>query len=162
MRDVIIIAAVAKNGVIGRGGKMPWHISDDFRRFKRLTEGHTVIMGRATWESLPGKPLAGRKNIVLSRNSGFKADGAVVVRTLTEAFGLAGVDDKVFVIGGASVYAEAMPIATMLELTRLEKEVDGDVRFPDFDEDQWTLDGREEKFDPVHGAYSFCTYKRKK
>jgi len=159
MKDIIIIAAVAKNGVIGCNGRIPWHIGDDFRRFKELTMGHTVIMGLKTWESLPKRPLEGRKNIVLSWDP-YTAEGAVVAGSLKEAFALAGDDDKLFVIGGASVYAEAMASATVLELTRLEKEAEGDVLFPAFDDKLWALVKKEEKNDPGHGRYAFCTYRR--
>ena len=162
MKDVIVIAAVAKNGVIGREGRMPWRIGEDFRRFKALTSGHAVVMGRQTWESLPQRPLSGRKNIVLSRNPGFRPEGAAVVRSIEEAFSAAGDDGKIFVIGGASVYGEAMKFATTLELTRLEREIEGDVMFPDFDEGQWTLTAKEDRADAEYGAYSFCTYTRKK
>lgn len=162
MNDVVIIAAVAKNGVIGSGRDIPWRISEDWKRFKAVTEGHAVVMGRQTWESLPKRPLPGRRNIVLSRNPGFRPQGCVVVRSLADAFAQVAENEKIFIIGGAAVYAEAMEFATSLDLTLLERDFEGDVRFPEVREDQWVLAGREERTDPMVGAYSWRTYVRKK
>jgi dihydrofolate reductase len=153
MRRVVLIAAVADNGVIGRGGKMPWHISDDLRRFKRLTMGHRIVMGRKTWESIGSKPLPGRENVVLSRSMGPTA-GARVVPTLDDA--LLDADGDVYVIGGADVYAQALARADALELTRVHAEPEGDARFPPLREDEWVETMRE-----PHDGFTFVTLERR-
>lgn len=133
-----IIVAVAENGVIGRGGTLPWHISADLKRFKQLTMGHTIIMGRRTWDSL-GRALPGRRSIVVSRNPQFRAVGAEVALSLDAALALSAGDTEAFVIGGASLYEEALAKADRLYITRVEAAVDGDTHFPTFDCGQWQL-----------------------
>jgi dihydrofolate reductase len=137
---VSIIAAVSENGVIGRGGRLPWHLADDLRRFKQLTMGHTIVMGRKTWESI-GRPLAGRRMVVISRQPDYVADGVNVVSSLDAAIenAIAAGDDEVFVIGGAEIYRLALPRAERLYLTRVHADVEGDARFPDVDWSQWRL-----------------------
>jgi dihydrofolate reductase len=139
---VSIIAAVAENGVIGRGGQLPWHLSDDLRRFKQLTMGHTVVMGRRTWESI-GRPLPGRRMVVVSRQSNYEIDtvGVCVAATLLEALqvGQAAGDDEVFIIGGAELYRAALPIADRLYLTRVHADVVGDTYFPAIEWDAWAV-----------------------
>ena len=130
---IVIIAAVAANGTIGADGKIPWHISDDLKRFKRLTLGHPVIMGRKTYESL-GKPLPGRRNIVLTRRS--PVPGVDCFPTLDAALQTCG-DATVFIIGGAEVYRQALPLADTMLLTHVHRQVDGDTKFPAFDKTQW-------------------------
>lgn len=161
MSEVIIIAAVAKNNVIGNGLKIPWYISTDFRHFKELTTGHTVIMGDRTWESLPVKPLPNRKNLVLSFDRSFNAEGAKVCFSMEEALELSKNSEKVFLIGGASVYQAGMTIADTLELTRIHNDYQGDVLFPEFDSSIWEETGREDHEDQEHGPYSFITYRRR-
>lgn len=133
-----IVAAVARNGTIGRAGGLPWHLPDDLRHFQKLTRGHTLIMGRRTWESI-GKPLKDRSIIVVSRSAA-PSPGIQIVRTLTEALHLCRDLDFVWVVGGAALYAEALPIASLLELTELDADVDGDTTFPPFDRSEWTLE----------------------
>lgn len=128
---IILIVAVAENGIIGAGGKIPWHISDDLKRFKRLTMGHPIIMGRKTWESI-GRPLPGRENIVVTRDPKYHADGATVVHSVRDALKLAhsrGHEDA-FVIGGGEIYKEALPLADRIELTRVLASFAGDASFP--------------------------------
>jgi dihydrofolate reductase len=121
-----LIVAVAENGIIGNQGKIPWHIPDDLKRFKRLTMGHPIVMGRKTWESI-GRPLPGRENVVVTRQESYHAPGAVVVRSLAAA--LVGRTDA-FVIGGSEIYKEALPLADRIELTRVHASYDGDASFP--------------------------------
>ncbi|MDP2752106.1 MAG: dihydrofolate reductase, partial [Rhodocyclaceae bacterium] len=141
-----IIAAVAQNGMIGRDGKMPWHLPEDLKHFKTLTMGHPMIMGRKTWESLPGK-LPGRPHIVVTRNLDYRAEGAIVVTSLDSARQAASAfGDESFVIGGAALYALALPKADRLCLTEIHADFGNqsdDVRFPPFDRHQWQEISRE-------------------
>lgn len=143
---VSLIAAVADNGVIGRGGALPWHLPADLRRFKRLTTGHHLVVGRATWESV-GKPLPGRTFVVVTSRPGYAAPGARVVRTLVEAIRLAreAGDEEPFVAGGAGIYREALErgLVDRLYLTRIQRAYEGDTRFPSFDEAAWRVVERE-------------------
>lgn len=156
---VHLIAAVAKNGVIGAGGKMPWHLSEDLKRFKRLTLGHPVVMGRKTWDSL-GRPLPGRENIVVSR-SATSLPGAIVARSLDEALARCAGAGDAFVIGGGEVYAQALPRADVLDLTLLGRAFEGDARFPAFDPADWRETAREERVAPDGMPYAFVTYERR-
>lgn len=150
--EVVIIAAVAKNRVIGYQGKIPWKIPEDLRRFKQLTRGHTVIMGRKTWESLR-KPLPERRNLVLSRQEEFHPAGAEVFSNLSDA--LQGQQGIVFIIGGAEIYREAWPRADRLEITEVDQEPRGDAFFPEVDWSQWQEAARE-----GHEGYAFVTWVR--
>jgi dihydrofolate reductase len=131
-----LIVAAAENGVIGRGNRLPWHLPADLAHFKRTTLGHPVIMGRRTWESI-GKPLPGRRNIVVSRTPGFIAPGCEVATDLAAAYALCGEEPEAFVIGGAKLYEAALPGADRIYLTRVLAGVDGDSRFPDLRPDAW-------------------------
>ncbi len=124
-----LVWAQAANGVIGRDGTLPWHLPEDLARFKALTTGATVVMGRATWDSLPAsvRPLPGRRNVVLTRQEGWSADGADVAHTVREALDH---DGDVWVVGGASVYREAMAYADVLVVTEIDRDVDGDTTAP--------------------------------
>ena len=135
---VSLIAAVAENGVIGRGGRLPWRLSADLRRFKSLTMGHPIIMGRNTFESI-GKPLPGRKNIILTTNNNFNAEGVTVVHSIEDA--LRAIEDPIetFICGGAEVYAQFLPIASRMYLTIISSTFDGNVYFPDYDHTQWAV-----------------------
>ena len=155
--EKIIIAAVAENGAIGKDGDIPWHIPEDLEHFKQKTTGHPVIMGRKTYESLPEnfRPLPDRTNIVLTR-SDMDEEGIRVVRSLEEAYSIAEeLDDKPFIIGGASVYKQALSEADKMILTEVKKEVDGDTFFPEFDREEWNEERREE-----HEDFDFVTYTR--
>jgi dihydrofolate reductase len=146
---IALVVARAKGGVIGRDGDLPWRLSADLKRFKALTMGKPVIMGRKTWDSLPTKPLPGRTNIVLTRDGSFEAPRAVVCETFVDAVDIAreqAVDDgadEVCVIGGAALFALSLPKARRLYLTEVEADIAGDVYFPDFDEAAWTEVSRE-------------------
>ncbi len=133
--SLAIIAAIAGNGVIGRDNTLPWHLPDDLKWFKRNTLDHTVIMGRHTYESI-GRPLPRRRFIVVSRNPAFAADGVVAAPSLSAALAAAGQDD-IFIIGGAALFREALPLADRLYITRIHAEVAGDVYFPDLDIEEW-------------------------
>lgn len=130
-REIVLIAAVARNGVIGRNNTLPWRLKGDMQFFRRTTTGHPVVMGRRTWESL-GRALPGRRNVVVTRNPLFRAEGAEVVGNLEAAFAIVG-EGPIFVIGGADLYRQALPYADRLLITEVEAEVEGDARFPDFD-----------------------------
>lgn len=137
---VSLIVAVSQNNVIGKDNRLPWHLPEDLKYFKNTTWAMPIVMGRKTWESL-GKPLPGRTNIVITRNNGFKADGAVVVNSLEEAERIAREQDtkELFIIGGAEIFNMALPLANRLYLTRIHHDFEGDVFFPPVDETQWKL-----------------------
>ncbi len=166
MIDLVLIVAMARNGVIGRDNALPWHIPADLKRFKRLTVGKPVIMGRKTFESI-GKPLPGRHNIVLSRDPGWTAPGVSLAANLAEAVAAAGLDPRaraegIFVIGGASVYAQALPSATRLEITEVDAAPEGDTVFPAFDRSRWRETGREaHAADGDAPAFCFVTLERR-
>jgi dihydrofolate reductase len=141
-REIVLVVARARNGVIGKDGKLPWHIPADLQHFKRVTSGTPMIMGRRTFESLPGL-LPGRRHIVLTRDTGWKAEGAEVVHTTGEALALAG-DGRVSVIGGAEIFALFEPLATTVELTEVAFDADGDTSIPAFDAARWRQVSREE------------------
>jgi dihydrofolate reductase len=154
---VTIVAAVARNGVIGVDGGLPWHLPDDLRRFKELTLGHVLVMGRKTYESI-GRPLPGRTTVVVTRNPQWDpgAPGVHVAATVEEAVdAAAAIDPDVFVVGGAEVYRAALPLADRLELTLVDAEPDGDTRFPDVVWDAW----RELRRDDADGV-AYATYVR--
>ena len=132
MPEFIIIVAISQNGVIGRDGRLPWHLPSDLKHFKKTTMNYPIIMGRKTFESI-GRPLPGRKNIVLSRNSALSLPGCAVVHSIEEALDLCREDDKVFIIGGADVFNDFLPITDTIIVTALEREVVGDVYFPEID-----------------------------
>jgi len=153
MSEIIIIAAVAKNGIIGRDGKIPWDIKEDFKHFKELTSGYPVIMGRKTWESLPVKPLKDRLNIVLTKQEDFKIKGGFVKNYLKDALEYCKNHEKIFLIGGESVYKMGLRFATRIELTRINKEYKGDVYFPEVNWDEWKIEKKVDKKE-----YSFLSY----
>jgi dihydrofolate reductase len=138
-----LIVARARNGVIGRAGTLPWRLPEDLAHFKRATMGHPIVMGRRTWLSI-GRPLPGRRSIVVSRTPGFTAPGAEVVASLDAALLVAGDAPEVFVIGGAALYAEAAPRAQRLLVTEIDADFDGDTRFAAPDPAQWIAVRREQ------------------
>lgn len=160
-RRIALIAAVAENGVIGADNALPWRLPDDLKHFRALTIGHSIIMGRRTWDSI-GKPLPGRQNIVVSRNSGFLAQGAQRARSFEHALSLSTLPDPVFVIGGAALYQVALPRAQLLYLTEIRRSFDGDAFFPKYAHDSWREISRESKYvDDAPGfAYDFAAYER--
>jgi dihydrofolate reductase len=137
-----LIAAVAHNGVIGRDGRIPWRIRGDLPRFKRITMGHPIVMGRRTWESLGG-PLSGRRNVVVSRSAALRPAGAEAFASLDAALAACAGADEVFVIGGTEMYREALPLAHRLLLTELHADFAGDAHFPPFDRGAWREVDRE-------------------
>ncbi|MEO6748642.1 MAG: dihydrofolate reductase [Casimicrobiaceae bacterium] len=157
-----IIAAVAANGVIGDGLRMPWHLPADLAHFRKLTTGHAIIMGRRTWQSL-GRALPNRQNIVVSGQSGYRAQGGQVANSLAQAIACAALPAPVFVIGGARLFAEALAGATTLHLTEIHADYPGDVRFPPLDRTQWRESAREEHA-AADGApaHAFVTLVRKR
>ena len=136
--SVAMIVAMDRNGVIGRDGDLPWRLSSDLRRFKQLTMGHHLLMGRVTWDSL-GRPLPGRTSIVVSRQSPDLPEGVLLAHSLEEAIELSSGDELPFVIGGAQIYALALPLASRIYVTRVMAEVQGDTYFPEWDRTQWRL-----------------------
>ena len=156
-----LIAVVARNGGIGRDNALLWHLSEDLRHFKRTTLGCPVIMGRKTWDAI-GRPLPGRRNIVVTRNAGWVATGAEATGDLTHALSLAADTAKVFVIGGAQLYAAAMPFADELVLTEVDADAPADTFFPDWDRAAFIEQSRESHTDPHGLRYGFVTYQRKK
>ena len=157
-----LIAAVARNRVIGRGGELVWRESADQQQFRRVTLGCPVIMGRKTWDSLPARfrPLPGRRNIVVTRNAGWHGEGAERAGSLAEALRLAQDAAKVFVIGGAELYALALPQADELVLTEIEAELDGDVFFPDWPRERFALAASEPHVSDSGIGYRFNHYIR--
>ncbi len=164
--DVVMIAAYSGEGrVIGRNNGLPWHIPEDLRRFKELTMGHPVIMGRATYDSI-GMPLPGRTNIVLTRNPGvhgFPAD-VRAYSSLEDALDFAGsIDDVAYVIGGQSVYKQALPLSSGMEITEVYGNYEGDAFFPEFSPDDWEIIYTGDRKASRNGmdSYRFVTYRRK-
>ena len=147
MSEIVLVVAIADNGVIGKDGGIPWHIPEDMKRFKALTLGHTIVMGRKTWDSLPRRPLPGRVNVVVTRQKNWRAEGAVTADSLGQA--TAGTSGTVMVIGGAEIYERALPLASRIELTEVHRAFDGDTKFllnrsgwkESFREDHVTADG---------------------
>ena len=163
MSTISLVLAVADNGVIGNAGAIPWRIPDDMRRFKALTMGKPIIMGRKTWESLPRKPLPGRLNIVVTRDAAFRADGADVAHSLDEALSRAQREksDEIAIVGGAGIYIAALPHADVIHLTQVHIEAPGDVRMPDFDSETWREATREAHATAEGLRYSYVTLVRK-
>ena len=159
---ISIIAAVARKGVIGGNNDLLWHISEDLKRFKALTTGHPVVMGRKTWESL-GRPLPNRTNVVVTRNRDFAPEGCTAVGSLGEAFGLFDPAEEIFVIGGGQIYAEAMPMADRLYITWVEADYDGDTYFPEVKEAEWAEIARErhESGTRFEHPFTFADYARR-
>lgn len=158
---VSLIAAMSENHVIGSAGGLPWRLPLDMRHFKTVTTGHPVVMGRKTFETLPG-PLPNRRNIVITRNPSYRADGAEVVPSLDDALALVAADAEVFVAGGGEVYRAAIARADRLYLTIVHASVPGDTSFPAFDERAWRLvsDERHERDERHPHAFSFRLYER--
>ena len=165
MSKLIILVAMDEGRVIGKNGKIPWRLSSDLKRFRSLTSGYPVIMGRNTFESI-GKPLPGRENIILTRDKEFKRDGCYAVGSLKEALDLVASfnKEKIFIIGGGQVYKETLPFADEIELTLVDARLDGDTFFPEIKEIDW-----EEMKKEKHQAdseneydYQYITYNKKR
>lgn len=153
--SITLIAAKAANNCIGKDGQLPWSIPEDLKHFRNCTIGKTVLMGRKTWESLPVKyrPLPGRKNVVVSRDTTFRAEGAKVFHDLTTAL----IDlskEEICIIGGSELFKQCLQLADTLELTEIHKVYEGDTFFPEINQDEWQVVGRDD-----HDEFSFLTYK---
>ena len=156
---VYLVVALARNGVIGARGKLPWRLPEDLQHFKRITLGHPVIMGRRTWESL-GRPLPGRENIVISRRPGFEAQGASVASSVQAALALCAEEPVAFVIGGAEIYAAALPLADGMVVTEIDRDYEGDTRFPAWDRKDWKLSQKEAHTSSDGLRFDFVLYER--
>ena len=158
---ICLIAAMAANRVIGRNNALPWHLPADLKRFRALTMGHPVVMGRKTHESI-GQPLPGRHNLVITRNRRYSAPGCEVVHSMDAAIAACRGAPEIFIIGGAELYRESLPRAQCLEFTEIHAEFEGDATFPEFFRDEWRETARE-----IHAAesgvpfrYDFARYER--
>jgi len=160
---ISLILARADNGVIGDRGGLPWRLSDDLRRFKVLTMGKPIVMGRKTWDSLPKKPLPGRSNIVVTRDPSFAAEGALAAHSFGEAVARAEAEgpSEIMVIGGAQIFAAALPRASRIHLTEIHASPGGDTHLPAFDKKIWCETAREERAAPDGLAFSYVTLERK-
>jgi len=161
---VSLVAAVAKGGVIGREGTVPWHLPEDMAFFRELTTGHPVVMGRRTWDSLPDRfrPLPGRRNIVVTRNTSWETDGAERAGSVEEALRLAGDDEPVvYVIGGAEIYRAALPHADELVLTEVDLDVTGDAFFPEWPREEFVEVAREPRVAVDGTRLAFVTHRRR-
>jgi dihydrofolate reductase len=160
---ISLVAAVARDGVIGRENAIPWHLPEDARRFRALTMGHPVVMGRRTWDSLPERfrPLPGRRNVVVTRNVAWQAEGAESAGSLDDALSLLAGAPQVFVIGGAELYADALPLADELLLTEIDSEIEGDMLFPPWERAWFEEVSREEHVSVTGLPFAFVTYQRR-
>ncbi|HYD57826.1 MAG TPA: dihydrofolate reductase [Burkholderiales bacterium] len=158
---IYLVAAVASNGVIGVDGRLPWHLPEDLKHFKKLTLGHPVVMGRKTWESL-GRPLPGRENIVVTTHAGYDAPGAAVATSLPGALALCAGEPVVYVIGGHRLFVESLPMAAGMVLTEIHRDYAGDTWFPEFDRSQWRETQREAHTAAADGMrFDFVLYERR-
>jgi dihydrofolate reductase len=163
MKKVSIIVAIARNFAIGRNNQLLWHIPADLKRFKKITSGHRVIMGKLTYESLPVRPLKNRTNIVITDKQGETFEGCTTVYSIDEALNLCDDTEESFVIGGGSIYRQFLPYCNKLYLTMIDKDFEADTFFYQVDLDQWKLVEREDiAFDDELGfSYSFLTYEKR-
>ena len=162
MSAITLVLARADNGVIGNAGAIPWRISDDMKRFKALTMGKPIVMGRKTWESLPTKPLPGRTNIVVTRDNQYAAPGAVVVHSFDDALDRASREaDEIMIVGGAEIYRAALSRATRIELTEVHREFPGDAVLSAFNSADWREIAREEHSTSDGVRFSYVTLVRR-
>ena len=160
MACLSLIVATAKNRVIGVNNTLPWHLPEDLKRFRVLTTGHHIIMGRKTYDSL-GRLLPGRTTVIVTRNVDYKVEGAIVVHSLSAAIAACGDDPEVFLIGGAELYQAGLKLADKLYITEIDAEYEGDAFFPEFDLAQWSL-GEAEAYTTSNGlGFRYLTYQRK-
>jgi dihydrofolate reductase len=152
--NISLIAAMGKDRELGFGNKLPWHLPDDLKRFKALTKGHAVVMGRKTYESI-GMPLPERKNIIVTRDINYSAPGCLVVHSIEEALSAAGDDKEIFIIGGGEIYALALPLANKMYLTFVDVKIKANVFFPDFDESEWRVTKTESHERDLKHEYPF-------
>jgi dihydrofolate reductase len=161
MARINVIAAMAKNRVIGINNTLPWHLPEDLKHFKALTMGHHIIMGRKTYESI-GRPLPGRTTVIVTRDPHYRVDGCLTAHSLREAIDLCGGDEEVFFVGGADLYAQALPLADRVYLTEIQAEFDGDARFPVLEPAHWREVGRDAQVSAGGLAHHFVTYERRR
>lgn len=156
---VSILVAYDRNRAIGHGNKLPWHLPADLKRFKALTMGHHIVMGRKTYESI-GRPLAGRANVVITREIGYRAEGSIVVDTLERALDVAQEDKEIFIIGGAQIFLQMLPFCDRLYATEIDAAFDADTYFPEFDKESWVESSRDHhEADPTHPyPFDFVIY----
>lgn len=156
-----LIVAMSSNRTIGINNTLPWRCPEDLKHFKALTMGHHMVMGRKTFDSI-GKPLPGRTTVVISRDSALKIEGCLVANSVDQAIAMCGDDSEIFVVGGAEIYAQTLPLADTLYITEIQQQVSGDAHFPDFDKTIWQEVKRESRNQdlpqPLH--YHFVTYQR--
>lgn len=160
---ISIIAAVSENGIIGNNNSLIWHLKEDMKYFKEKTTGHHIIMGRKTFESISGgKPLPNRTSIVITRDKNYERDGIIVCHSLEKAIEKCVDEKEVFIIGGGQIYKEAINICNNLYITKIHKDFDGDVKFPEIDENIWKIIDVDKHFSEKNNFnYSFLTYTRK-
>ncbi len=160
MKKISIIVAIASNNAIGKDNDLLWHISNDLKRFKRITQGHPVIMGKKTFESLPKAPLPNRTNIVITDVPGESFEGCTTVYSIEEALEYCNEQEESFIIGGGSIYRQFMPHANKLYITRVNRDFDADTFFPEVDNNEWKLIEQEDVVDDKQNdfTYSFLTY----
>jgi len=159
---ISLIVAMSSNRAIGLGGQMPWHLSADLIRFKKITMGHPIIMGRLTFESI-GRALPGRTNIIVSSNPNYKAESSIVADSVESAISQAcQLADEVFVIGGSTLYESALPLAETLYITQINQDVAGDTFFPNFDRKNWAEIEREDVLDDAKVSFTYCFLKLQK
>jgi dihydrofolate reductase len=158
---ISIISALAKNRVIGINNTLPWRLPEDLKYFKALTLGHHILMGRKTYESI-GKPLPGRTTVIITRGDYPAPEGVKIAHSLQEAIAGCGSDEEIFFVGGAELYAQALPLADRLYLTEIQADVEGDAWFPEFDRAQWQEISRDQRHDETSGRYyHFVVYDRR-
>jgi dihydrofolate reductase len=160
MTKLSIIVAIAKNSVIGINNTLPWHLPEDLKRFRALTMGHHIIMGRKTYDSL-GRLLPGRTTVIVTRNTDYKVAGALIAHSLQDAIALCKADDEAFLIGGAELYQEGLKLSNKLYITEIALEVEGDAYFPEYSPDEWLESAREAHVSEQGLAFNYVTYLRK-
>lgn len=159
---ISIIAAIAENRVIGKDNNLPWRLAADLKKFKELTSGHHIIMGRKTFESI-GRPLPNRTSVIITRNKNYKAEGCLVAHSLSEAISLSKEDEEVFIIGGAQIFEIAISLADKMYLSWVAAEPDGEILFPKFNEDEWAIAHSDHFLKDSNNEYNFTfkIYERK-
>lgn len=159
MQTISIIVATAKNGVIGVNNTLPWHLPEDLKRFRALTTGHHIVMGRKTYDSL-GRLLPNRTTVIVTRNADYKVESALIANSLSDAIKKCGDDDEIFLIGGAELYKDALKVANKLYMTQIDLSVEGDAFFPELDSANWQETSRE-AFTSAQGLdFTYVTYNK--
>ncbi len=159
--QLAILVAMAENRTIGLGNALPWRIPEDLRHFKSLTMGHHIVMGRKTYDSI-GRPLPGRTTVVVTRDRNWKMDGCIIAHSPEEAIAACAGDEEIFIVGGAELYAQTLPLADVLYITEIRQVIEGDAHFPEFDRSVWQEVAREKRSqaEPQPLEYHFVTYRR--